>query len=98
MREVLLACGIGEAFCAPRPVGLLGDFLADLGQVILTIGSLDMGQQGCALAHERHSTPQQVPGGTHLGGIHVGLGKIEGMTEDKGNPLFSAEVSEPGPT
>ena len=43
--------GLGAPFCHPLSVGVRGDFLADLGQVILTVGLLDMGQQRCAVAH-----------------------------------------------
>jgi hypothetical protein len=73
--DALLDGGIGEAFRDPLPVGLVGELLADFGQLVLTVGILDMSQQGRALAHERHPTPQQVPGGPHLGRINVRLGE-----------------------
>jgi hypothetical protein len=64
LREMIL-----DAF----PIRLVRQLLADLREVILTVGILNVGQQLGPLAHQMTAAPEQVPGGPHLRGIDVGL-------------------------
>jgi hypothetical protein len=54
-------------------MGLVGDFLADGGQIGLAVRLLEVGEERCPLAHQRHPTPEQITGGAHLGGLDRGL-------------------------
>ena len=64
--------GIREAFGDAGTVGFVGDLFADLGQVVLAVGVLDMSQQLGPFAHQIGTAAQQVAGGAHLGRIDVG--------------------------
>ena len=65
--------GSGNRSATPCRLRFVGELLADLGQVILAVGILDMGQQLRPFAHQMHPAPEQVAGGAHLGGIDIGL-------------------------
>ena len=73
--DALLHGGIAEALRHPIPVGFVGDLLANLREVVLTIGIVDVREQLCALAHEMHPPLQEIPGGSHISGIDIGLGE-----------------------
>ena len=57
----------------PVTGGLIGELRADLGQIVLTVGWLDMRQQLSPVAHQMHSPPEPVARGPHVGGIDVRL-------------------------
>jgi hypothetical protein len=71
--DALVYGGLSNAFGHAIPVRFGGDLRADLGEVVLAIGMLDMGQQCSALAHEVCAAPQEVTGGAPLGRIDIGL-------------------------
>ena len=48
---------------------------ADLGQVILAVGLLDMRQQFSAFPRAMYPAPEQIPGRPHVRGIDIGLGQ-----------------------
>jgi hypothetical protein len=52
--------------------GLVGDLLAEGGEVVLARGVLDVREQLGALAHEVAATAQEVSGGPHLPRVDVG--------------------------
>jgi hypothetical protein len=54
-------------------IGLVGALLAHRGQVVLTVGLVDMRQQLGPLPCAMPAAPPPVPGGTHLGGVDIGL-------------------------
>jgi hypothetical protein len=49
------------------------NLLANLGQVILAVGILDVGHQLRPFAHQMHPAPAQIPRGTHFRRIHIRL-------------------------
>jgi hypothetical protein len=55
--DVLWHGGIGTAFSNPIPVGFVRALLADLGQVVVTLGIVHMRQQCSAFAHQRGTAP-----------------------------------------
>src|SRR5262249_18102985 len=57
-RDAGLNGRIGEALGHPATIGSVSDLLADLRQVVLTVGVLDMNQQCSPLAHEVSATAQ----------------------------------------
>ena len=57
--HTLLHGGITKPLGAPGTVGLLGELLPHLRQVVLTIGMVEVRQQCRPLAPERHSPPEQ---------------------------------------
>jgi hypothetical protein len=63
--------GRGNPCSHARPVGLLGQLLADLRQSILAVGLVDMRQPLRSCAHERDAAPQKGTGRTHLRGRDV---------------------------
>jgi hypothetical protein len=71
--EALWHRGSRTALGDAGPVGWVGDVLANLGEVVLALGVVDMGQEFCPLAPQRHATSHEVTGGTHGGGIDVGV-------------------------
>jgi hypothetical protein len=77
---------LGKALGYAISVGFVGEVLADLGQVILAVGMLDMGQELSALAHQVDAAPQEIAGGAPLGGIDRGLGK-HAAAKQRGNLL-----------
>ncbi len=74
-RDAFLDRGSGKALGDPGAVGLVRDLCADVGQVILAIGLLDMCQQLSPLAHEMYAASEQVSRGAHGRGIDVGVGQ-----------------------
>jgi hypothetical protein len=64
---------LGKAFGHPVAIGLVGNLLADLGQIVLAIGILHMGQEFSAFAHQVGAAPQQITGGAHRSRIDIGL-------------------------
>lgn len=69
--DASLDVGITELLGQTLLVNLPGYLLPELGQVVLGIGVLDVSEQIGASPHEIVSTPQQVPGGSHLGRIDI---------------------------
>jgi hypothetical protein len=63
--DALLHRRIGKPLGDAVAVRLVGNLLANLGQVVLTIGILDVPEQLRALAHQVHPAPEQVTGGAH---------------------------------
>jgi hypothetical protein len=57
--------GIGKALGAPAAVRFGGDLLAHLGQVVLPVGLLAMGQELRACARQREAAPEQSTGCPH---------------------------------
>jgi hypothetical protein len=66
-----------------RAVGLIGDFLAELGPVVF-VGMLDIGQEVGAFAHAGRPAPQEVTVGAPLGRIDIGL-RQQATTKQDGN-------------
>ena len=64
---------IGKPLGDPVAVRFVGDLFPNLGQVILTIGLLDMREQLCAFAHQMRPPPEQVAGCPHGSRRDVGL-------------------------
>jgi hypothetical protein len=73
--HAFLDCRIRKPFSHAASVRLISQLLADLRQVVLPVGILDMGQEFSPLAHEMHAAAQQVPCGPHGSGIDIGLGQ-----------------------
>jgi hypothetical protein len=67
-------------------IGCISGFLADLGQVLLRIGLLDMGQELGAFAHQVCAASKQITGRAHLGRIDIGFWK-HAAAEQGGNLL-----------
>jgi hypothetical protein len=74
-RAALLDGRIRKACSDAGPVRLVGQCRADLGPVVLAVGSLDRGQPLGPLAQERRPAPQQVSGGPPRRGIDRRLGE-----------------------
>jgi hypothetical protein len=72
--DALLHGGIGNPLGHAVTGGLIGNLFPDLGQVVLTVGVLDVGQERGPFPREIQAAPEQIPGGAHLGRIHLGLG------------------------
>jgi hypothetical protein len=70
--DALLPGGIRQPLSHPSAMGCGGDLLAPLGQIVLTVGWLDMGQPLRPLPQERHPPPQPGTGGPQLCGRDVG--------------------------
>src|SRR5262249_4622691 len=62
----------GTAFGDALPLGLVGDLLAQLGQVVWAVGLLARGQECSPLAPQGGAAPQEVTGGTPLRRRDVG--------------------------
>jgi hypothetical protein len=71
--DALLHGRIGKPFGNPGAIGFVPELFADLGQVILAVRLLDMGQQLSPFPHEMHPASEQVSRGAHLGWIDIGL-------------------------
>jgi hypothetical protein len=65
--EALVHRGIGQALGHALAVGFGGDVLAELGQVILAVGLLDMGEELRPLAPQVDAAPQEIAGRPQLG-------------------------------
>jgi hypothetical protein len=116
--------GIGELGGNPLAMALVMWASAELRQVTLAVGVLDVTEEIGPLADQVAPATQEIPGRAHLGGIDVGLGNhaatkesgnlagvdpvvlslpamdglhVEGMTENEGDLLLGAEISEPIP-
>jgi len=63
---------IGNPFGYSGTVGSVSDLFADLGQIVLAVGVLNVNQQLGPFAHEVSPTAQQITSGTHLGLVDVG--------------------------
>jgi len=66
---------IGEPLGDSDPMDLVGDFLPELGQVILTIGVLDVAQEISPFVNQVGPPSHEVSGGSHLWWIDVGHGQ-----------------------
>ena len=73
--NAFLYAGIGEAVGNAyfHPVAFPCD-PSHIGKVILVIGVLDMGDELSPFSGEMTATPEQIPGGAHVGRIHIGHG------------------------
>ena len=89
--DVLLRRRIGKALGHAAAVGLVGDVLADRGQVVLAVGLLPLGQEVGPLAHQGDAAPQQVTGRPHVGGLDRGLGR-HAAAQQRGNLVGIALV------
>jgi hypothetical protein len=54
-------------------VRFVGEPFADLGQMVLTLGLVEGGQEFGARAHQVTPAAEQVSGRPHFGGIDLGL-------------------------
>jgi hypothetical protein len=72
-RDAFLHGRLRKAFGDASAVGRVGDVLADLGEVVLGLGMLDMGSELRTFSHQMHAAAEQVTGGAHGGGIDIGL-------------------------
>jgi hypothetical protein len=70
----LLAGRLGNPRRHPLPVRFGGELRAELGQVSLALGLLDLGQPLRPLVHQRPPAPEQSPRGSPRGGIARRLG------------------------
>jgi len=80
--EALLDGRLGKPLRPARPVRLLRKLLAELWEVGLASGSLDMGEPAGPVAHARHPAPQEVPCGAPFGGVARGLGEHAAAQQD----------------
>jgi hypothetical protein len=71
----------GKARSHAGSARLVGEFLAELREVGLTVGLLDRSQARCPLAHAMPPA-EQVPGRTPLGRLGSGLGQPATAAED----------------
>ena len=85
-----LDLGVREALGDPLAVHFLGDLLAERREVVLGVGVLDVGEEVGAAADEVGSPAQEVPGGSHLGGVDVGHG--EGAAPQEGGDLVGVDL------
>ena len=61
----------GKARGAAGAMGLVGDVLADGGQMVLTVRMVEGGEARCPCAPPRPPAPEPITGGAPLGGIDV---------------------------
>ena len=66
--------GIGEMVSHVFAVRFVCESFADLGEIVLTIGIVNVGSEFGALARQVTATTEQVAGGPHLRRIDVRLG------------------------
>lgn len=64
--------GIVEALGDAGPIALVAEIEPDLGQIVLAVGVMDVGQQLGTLAHQVHAAPEQIAGRSHRSGIDIG--------------------------
>ena len=64
---------IGTACGNALTVGFVGDLCTDGWQILRAGGLVDLCQELGPFMGQRHTTPEQVAGGAHLGGINRGL-------------------------
>ena len=63
---------IGEVLFHALPIALVRQLPAELGEVLLAVGVLNMGQEFGPLAHQVTATAEQITGGAHCWGIDIG--------------------------
>jgi len=54
------------------PIDLVGELYSELGQVVLAVGVLDVGEKISTLSDEVAAAAKKIPGGPHLRGINIG--------------------------
>jgi hypothetical protein len=67
--------GLRKVLFDAFPIGCVGQLLANLGEVVLTVGVLDMGQEFRPLAHQMTTAAEQIASRPHRGRVNVGHGK-----------------------
>jgi hypothetical protein len=72
--DALADTGVGELLDHPVAVDLVGDLTAELREIALAVGILDVAEQIGPTAYEVGSTSEQISGSAHLSWIDVGLG------------------------
>jgi hypothetical protein len=65
---------VREVLFHTLPIAFVRQLLAKLGEVVLAVGVLDVGQEFRPLAHERTTAPEQVAGRAPRRGVDVGHG------------------------
>jgi hypothetical protein len=80
--EALRDSRLGQSGRHARPVRLVGERCADLGEVVRTVGLWARSQPLGPLAPELPPPPKSVARGAPLGGIHRGLGPPPATPED----------------
>jgi hypothetical protein len=65
--------GIGKPLGDAGAVGFVGDLLPNLGQVVLPVGLLDMGQECRAFARQMQAAPEEITSRPPRGRLDVGL-------------------------
>jgi hypothetical protein len=73
--DALLDGRLRKAFGHAIAVRFVGQLLADLGQVILAVRLLEMGQSLGPCAGQMHAAPEEVSRGPYSGGIDIRLGE-----------------------
>ena len=68
----LAHAGLGEVFLHSLAIALVRQLLAELGEVVLAVGILHVGQELRPLAHPMTATAEQIAGRAHLRRIDVG--------------------------
>jgi hypothetical protein len=89
--DVLVDRRSGKAFGDALTMGLGGDLLANLGQVVWAVGMLDMGQKCSPFAPEVGAAPQAGTGGTQLSRRDGGL--REQAAAQEGGKLLGIDLS-----
>jgi hypothetical protein len=71
--DALLDGGLKEPFRHAVPIALVGQLFPDLGQMVLTIRSLDVCKQFGALTRQMQAASEEIPGRPHRCWIDLGL-------------------------
>ena len=79
--DALFNAVVGEALTKIFPVGRVPEGSVDIGQVVLGVGVLDVGEQLGSLAHKEVAPTQQIAGGAHCLGVDVGKGHVPSAQE-----------------
>ena len=79
--DVLSDDGIGELLCDAFSVDFVGDLFAELGEVTLAVGVLDVREEVGPLSHEIIAAAEQITSSAHFGRIDVSLGDHAGTQE-----------------
>ena len=72
-RDTHANIGIFELFGDTLAMNFIGDLLAELGEVVLAVGVLDVAKEIGAFSHQVGTPAHEIPGGAHGSGIDVGL-------------------------